>query len=33
VGADGGLVFIRVIKPFDIVQIADIQSSDMVGRC
>lgn len=31
VRADSGLVLIRVIKTLDIVQITDVQSSDVIG--
>jgi hypothetical protein len=31
VGSDGGLVLIRVIKTLDVVQVANIESSDVVG--
>lgn len=31
VRADGGLILIRVIKTLDIVQVADVQGSDVVG--
>lgn len=31
--ANGGLVVVRVIQPFDVVQIGDVEGRDVVGRC
>jgi hypothetical protein len=31
VGSDGGLIFIGVVKALDVVQIGDVEGSDMVG--
>ena len=31
VGADGGLLLIRVVEPLDVVQVADVESRDVVG--